>query len=342
MNMPQINGVEFMRRANEAEYRGGFILLSGEDSSMIEAASNFAAAQNLSILGPIPKPLTIDLLKNILDRLETKKPATTRSDSVSAIEEEELKHGIRSQISSELRILYQPKIEVETGSIIGVEALPVWNHSERGVLGPETFYPLAEQFAMLDELSRKIYKMVGLQIVEWKDKGISLKVSINLSVSLFQDSKFSEYMISSCREYGADPSQIVLQVSAKDIQQEPGDLIEVLMQLRLNQFSTSIDSFSVGNLSVSQLIAFPATELKIDQAFKVGAVDSKVSRATLEASVAQAKDLNLVVVAEGAEQAADWDLGLELGVDYIQGPCCSKPLPNAELLEFLKNWTGRS
>jgi EAL domain-containing protein (putative c-di-GMP-specific phosphodiesterase class I)/AmiR/NasT family two-component response regulator len=337
INMPEMNGIEFMRRSNEANYLGGFILLSGEDSRMLETAYSFASSQNLNILGAIPKPLDRDGLEEILNRFGSLKKTSHTSIAESVIDIEELRRGIRSQDADELSIFYQPRIEVATGKIVSVEALPRWNHAERGLLEPSAFMPLAEQMGLMNELSRKVYKTVVLQIAEWQKKNISLNAAVKLSVNSFEDPEFVDHIIAFCKVCDVDSSQVILEISENDVIQKAAELVEVLMRLRLNRFGVSIDNFGIGYSSTSQLKVLPASELRVLRAFESGAVDNAGARATLAASVALANNLNLEVVAEGAEEKADWDMGEELGVDYIQGGYCSKPLTNSELLEFLQN-----
>tara|TARA_B110000305_G_scaffold88799_1_gene100067 strand:+ start:74 stop:1288 length:1215 start_codon:yes stop_codon:yes gene_type:complete len=340
MNMPEMDGIEFMRRANEAKYSGGFILLSGEDVRLLEIAYSYAKTQNLNILGAIPKPLNPKVLEGMLNSLAAPKERTQFSTAEIAIDEDELRRGIRNQNSDKLLVLYQPKIEVSTGNIIGVEALARWNHGARGILAPVTFLPLAEQAGLMEELTRKIYEKVVSQMNEWHKSGINLIASINFPASSFEDPKLIEYLIAVCKESDVSSSQIVLEISEAEAMRKSAFLVEVLMRLRLKRFDISIDKFGSENMSISALKDMPVTELKVDKAFVSGAVDNSGGRATLEASVALAKNLNMKVVAVGVEEKEHWNLVVELGVDYVQGYFLSKPLSGNEITELARNWTG--
>ena len=110
--------------------------------------------------------------------------------------------------------------------------------------------------------------------------------------------------------------------------------------MRLNRFGLSIDDFGTGNSSLAQLKNIPFTELKVDRAFVTGAATNESALAILEASISLARKLEMVVVAEGVETRQDWDLVADLGVDFVQGFYCARPMSNSDLMTFMDNWTG--
>jgi EAL domain-containing protein (putative c-di-GMP-specific phosphodiesterase class I) len=336
LNMPEMDGIEFMRHASGKDFTGGMILLSGEDERMLETAKDLAKAHKLNILGVIPKPLKPDTIK---DLLESFKPAgQTKAWSPQApISEEELKVGIETE---ELQLVYQPKVSIKTGEVVGVETLARWDHKERGILGPGTFIPLAEKCGLIDDLTYSIYKKAMRQVGEWLANGIDLKTSVNFSVNSFSLPEFPDFLIETAQDEGVDLSKVVLELTETQVMKNALDSLEVLMRLRMKKFGLSIDDFGTGNSSMEQLKRIPFTELKIDRAFVYGAVNDTGARAILESSVTLAKSLKMETVAEGAENREDWDLVESLGVDIVQGYYCAKPMPNEELLEFMENWTG--
>ena len=336
LNMPEMDGVELLRHISEKNYSGGIILLSGEDERMLDTAKDLAKARNLNVLGAIPKPLKPDAIKGLL---ESFKPAGQNKSWTPqpSITEEELKVGMESE---ELQLVYQPKINIQSGEVTGVETLARWKHRERGVLGPGAFIPLAEKCGLIDELTFSIYKKAVRQVGEWLANGIDLKTSVNISVNTFTLPAFADFLVNTARDEGVNPEKIVLEVTESQIMKNAMDCLEVLMSLRMKKFGLSIDDFGTGHSSMEQLNRIPFTELKVERAFVFGAVNNNSARAILESSVLLAKNLKMEIVAEGAENKEDWDLVEQLECDYVQGFYCAKPMPNEELMRFIESWTG--
>lgn len=341
LNMPEMDGVAFMRHAADGDFKGGMILLSGEDERMLQTAYQLASAQNLHVLGAIPKPLKPDLLEELLGKYEPKTAAEKRRFVPQAeISEEELQHAIDNPESDELLLVYQPKVHILSGEITGVETLARWKHSERGVLGPGAFIPLAERTDKIDALTNQIYRKAVQQTSDWMLDGIVLRTSVNFSINSFSDPGFSDFIISTTEEVGVNPAQLILEVTETQVMKNAVDCLEIMMRMRLKKFGLSIDDFGTGNSSMTQLKSIPFTELKIDREFVYGAANNAGARAILEASVALAKNLQMEIVCEGAETREDWDLVEQLGCHYVQGFYCARPMPNEELLEFMAAWNG--
>ena len=341
LNMPEMDGVEFMRHINNTEFDGSMILLSGEDERMLETAFVLAEAHNLKVLGAISKPLKPDLLKELLNKSQSNDQVEKRHfEPEKPISEEELRAGITGYDYNELYLVYQPKISIPTGEIIGVETLARWKHPERGILGPGAFIPLAEKTGMIVELTYQIYRQTLQQSSDWLLEGIDTKNSVNISIASFADPGFCDFIINTTKEAGVDPSQIILEVTETQVMTKVTDCIENMLRMRLKKFGLSIDDFGTGNSSLGKLKNIPFTEVKIDKAFVTGAAKNAGARAILETSIDLGKKLKMDIIAEGAETREDWDLVEELGCDYVQGFYCARPMPNEEFMQFLENWNG--
>jgi len=337
LNMPEMDGIAFMRHAADKGVSAGMILLSGEDERMLETARDLAAAHNLNILGVIPKPLKPDALSSLLNAFQ---PATAVKQSSwfqEGISETELIDGMDSD---QLLLVYQPKVSIATGAVTGVETLARWLHPDRGLLGPGAFIPLAEETGHIDELTYAIYKKAMQQAGDWLAQGITMKVSVNISVNSFTLPDFTDFLIETAQNEGMDLANVVLEVTETQVMDNALGILETLMRLRMKRFALSIDDFGTGNASMEQLKRIPFSELKIDRAFVYGAAQNAGAKAILESSVTLAKSLKMDIVAEGAENREDWDLLESLGVDTVQGFYCAKPMKNEDFLAFLDTWTG--
>jgi EAL domain-containing protein (putative c-di-GMP-specific phosphodiesterase class I) len=337
LNMPEMDGIAFMRHAADRNVSAGMILLSGEDERMLETARDLAAAHKLHILGVISKPLKPDALSNLLNTFQPTAVVEKQGWHQEEIPETELLDGINSD---QLHLVYQPKVNISTGEVTGVETLARWMHPEKGLLGPGAFIPLAEETGHIDQLTCAIYRKAMHQAGDWLAQGITMKISVNISVNSFTAPGFTDFLIETAQNEGMDLSNVVLEVTETQVMDNALGILETLMRLRMKRFALSIDDFGTGNASMEQLKRIPFSELKIDRAFVFGAAKNAGARAILESSVTLAKSLKMDIVAEGAEGREDWDLLESLGVDTVQGFYCAKPMNNADLMNFLEDWTG--
>jgi EAL domain-containing protein (putative c-di-GMP-specific phosphodiesterase class I) len=335
LNMPEMNGVELLRHLSEENYCGGIILLSGEDERILEIANDLAKARNLNVLGYISKPFKRESLELLLSQYSPQNLKIS-APLLDEISEEELRAGING---NELLVAFQPKTIIATGQVIGVEALARWNHSERGLLPPYTFIPLAERCQLIDELTYTIYRKTLSQVRTWLEKDITLKVSINISVNSFTTDGFVDFLIKTAEEYNVDPGLIIFEITESQLMKNTLDCLEMLVQLRMKNFGLSIDDFGTGHSNMAQLKKIPFTELKIDQSFVGSACEDPTARTILESSVDLAKKLKIYIVAEGVETEEELALVEELGCDQMQGFLIAKPMFANEFEKFIQSWT---
>ena len=337
LNMPEMDGVELLRHIAGSNYSGGIILLSGEDQRILETAYELARSHNLNVIGTIHKPLQPALLKELLEAsyssIRKSRPDTPRY-TVTA---DELRSGINGR---ELQLFYQPKVDVRTGNVSGLEALARWEHPERGILGPDTFIPVAEKAGLIDDLTRAVCRKAVGHAGHWLANGFDMQISINAPVNSFLNINFSEFLIAEARSENIDPSRLTLEVTESQVMSDATGCLEKMMQVRLKKIGLSIDDFGTGNSTMVQLKRIPFTELKIDRTFVCGVKENSSSRAILESSVSLGKKLNMSTVAEGVETRDDWDQVEYLNCDFVQGFYISKPMPEGDVMRFVKNWSG--
>lgn len=340
LNMPEMNGVEFIRHASKTGFDGGIILLSGENKRMLETAYGVAKTHDANILGAMAKPINPDELRETMNRLQ---PNTDNKRSFipqEPISETQLRDGIEGSENDSVLLVYQPKIDVRSGKIVGVETLARWWNKERGILGPGAFIPLAEEKNLIDDLTNTIYRKAVQQTAAWQKDKIDLRTAINFSVNSFSRQEFCDFLVSTVQESQIDPGSLLLEITETQAMSIAVNCLESIIGMRLNRFGLSIDDFGTGNSSLAQLKNIPFTELKVDRAFVTGASSNESALAILEASISLARKLEMVVVAEGVETREDWDLVEDLGVDYVQGFYCARPMSNDDLMTFMQDWTG--
>ena len=236
-----------------------------------------------------------------------------------------------------LLIHYQPKISFSLGKIVGVEALVRWPHPVHGLIPPEDFIPLAERTGLIGPLTRWVLDRTVRQCRDWEQDGLSMNVAVNLSTHTLYDPKLLSIVTNLLHLYEIAPSKLTLEITESMLMEEPERAQVVLAELRSLGVSIAIDDFGTGYSSLAYLKRLRIDEVKIDKAFVRGlGIDADPADAAIvQAVVAMARPLQCEVVAEGVESEEAWSFLQELGCDLAQGYYCSRPLPAAELEQWV-------
>jgi diguanylate cyclase (GGDEF)-like protein len=228
----------------------------------------------------------------------------------------------------EIVLCYQPKADVGTGQITGVEALMRWQHPELGLVPPSEFIPIAEEMHILDELGRWAIGEACRQARKWQETGLPpIIVSVNVSSQQLSRSDFLQTLRSALDESGLDPGFLLLEFTEAELMRDPDATVRILQQVAEMNLSISVDNFGTGYSALSYLKQFPVDELKIDRSFVQSLPDDVDTAAIVAAIVAMAHSLGLSVVAEGVENDEQLKNLRTLGCDEYQGYLFSEPLP---------------
>ncbi len=334
LNMPDMDGVEFIRHLARQDYTGAIILTSGEDLRILKTVEKLAIEHDLHVLGVLEKPITPAKLGELLDSLDQIRAEGTMlmTDFFTVAE---LENAIKSD---QLDTFFQPKVEIKSGKVVGVEALVRWHHPQLGLIKPNSFISMAEDNGLIGDLTDVVCRKALEYAAQLKTHGHDLNVAINISVDALTNLEWPDKTSDLVRQSGLDASDISFEITESRLMDHLSVALDILSRLSLKRFKLSIDDFGTGYSSLEQLQRIPFTEFKIDRAFVHGAAREASARAILESSVLLAKKLDMVVVAEGVENQEDWDLVSEVGCDLVQGYFISRPLPFKQLLSWLDNW----
>ncbi|TAN72785.1 MAG: EAL domain-containing protein [Gallionella sp.] len=337
LNMPEMDGVEFVRHLVERRYSGSLILISGEDERMLQAAEKLVRAHKIRVLGHLHKPVAPEGLKALLEKWA--QPPQSKPQAANKI------YGadeVRAAIANgELINHYQPKVKVATSRVVGVETLVRWQHPRDGMVFPAQFIGVAEAHGLIDGLTRVVLTGALAQAKLWQEMGLVLQMAINVSMDNLASLDFADFVAVQAAAAGVPPQRVMLEVTESRLMQDPRAPLEILTRLRLKRFRLSIDDFGTGHSSLAQLRDIPFDELKIDQSFVHGAWDNGTVRAMFNASLGLAGQLNMEVVAEGVENQDDWDFLRKTKCDIAQGYFIAKPMHAASLPGWITGWQGR-
>jgi EAL domain-containing protein (putative c-di-GMP-specific phosphodiesterase class I) len=331
LQMPEMDGVELLRKIAALGFQGGVILFSGQDLRIIKAVENLAGEYDLMILGVLQKPFKTDDLLRLVEQYETKLLAALDGDNQKLqLKASDLSEAIECR---QIMPWFQPKINMETGAIESVEALARWQHPEHGLIVPDHFISLAEKTGLIEDLTELIFKSAIKVGSIWSSK---MDVAINLSADMLSDVDFPERIMEWVAESRIQPAWIILEITESKLIENFAVSLDILSRLCLKGFRLSIDDFGTGYSSMKQLLDIPFSELKVDRAFVNEAWRKPEARAIFESSVDMAKKLNLKVVAEGVETKQDWDLAKQLGCHLAQGYFIARPMPLVKLPTWIR------
>jgi len=237
----------------------------------------------------------------------------------------------------ELDLYYQPKLAIESASVVAAEALVRWHHPQRGFVPPGQFIPFAESTGYIRAISKWVLERAIRQAGEWRRAGHRLQISINLSTKDLLNRELPEMLSATLARHAVPAAAICLEITESGFMEDPDHVLKVLNRLSSLGVSLSIDDYGTGYSSLTYLMRLPVNELKIDRSF-IGKLGSDQDLQTIvRSTVDLGHRLGLKVVAEGVEDPESLDILAELGCDSIQGYLISPPLPARDFEIWLRD-----
>jgi diguanylate cyclase (GGDEF)-like protein len=250
----------------------------------------------------------------------------------------ELENDLRRAFEAgEFQIYYQPKLDLSSGVIIGVEALLRWHHATRGWIAPDVFIPLAEETGLILALGDWVIRETCKQLNAWANEGLGhLTIAVNVSVQQFAREDFVDSVLRTLWQFGIKPQQFELEITESLLMRNIDDTTENMKRFSAAGLRLSIDDFGTGYSSLGYLRQFPVDALKIDRSFVKDLHTSSDDAAICAAIIAMARELKLKVVAEGVENVEQLEFLRKHRCDQVQGYLISAPIPVADLQKLLR------
>jgi EAL domain-containing protein (putative c-di-GMP-specific phosphodiesterase class I)/CheY-like chemotaxis protein len=335
LDMPNMDGMEFIRHVGELASGTSLIIASAMERDLLSAVETMAAAYGVSFLGTIEKPVTPAKLENLLENHKQAKRAPHKASGRELnFSPGEIEAALKA---GEFEPFFQPKVEIRTGAVVGAEALARWRQPIDGIVAPYAFVGAIEQDQLyIGKLTQCMLQKGAETCRAAREAGHEIKVSVNVSLTSLVDVTFADQLTAIVKAAGVDPRWMVVEITESAATTDFGTALENLARLRIRGFGLSIDDYGTGYSSLSQLMRIPFTELKVDQSFVVNARKREFARVILESSLQMAKRLSLTAVAEGVETEDDWNLLAELGCDVAQGYFLAMPMDAQAFVRWLK------
>ncbi|MCB1609296.1 MAG: EAL domain-containing protein, partial [Xanthomonadales bacterium] len=247
-----------------------------------------------------------------------------------------LANDLRSALSrKELVLYYQPKLDLQRNQVIHAEALVRWIHPTRGFVPPDAFIALAEQTGRIRELTRWVLMTAIAQVRGWHQMGHRVGVAVNLSAHDLMDDGLPDYVQDLLHKFSVNPRELVLEVTESAVMRDAVYGMEMLHRLRALGIGLAIDDYGTGYSSLSYLKQLPVDEIKIDKSFVMN-LDRDIDDAVIvRSTIDLGHNMGLQVVAEGVEDASSLERLRGFGCDLAQGYFISRPLPEAQMIEWL-------
>jgi diguanylate cyclase (GGDEF)-like protein len=244
----------------------------------------------------------------------------------------ELMEDLRDAIQrGEIVLYYQPKVDLSSGTVMGVEALARWRHPRRGILEPAKFLGLVETGGLMGPFTLAVLDRALIQQAQWVREGYDLGVAVNLSAANLRDEDLPGKVASLMSQRGVRPSRLTLEITEDSFIADPVQAMRVLNELGALGVEISIDDYGTGFSSLSYLLRLPVSELKLDRTFLTGVLQDERAVSVIRSTVDLAHSLGLRVVAEGVEDLDSLSLITGLGCDVAQGYLLGRPVPAEDL-----------
>jgi EAL domain-containing protein (putative c-di-GMP-specific phosphodiesterase class I)/DNA-binding NarL/FixJ family response regulator len=336
LEMPGMDGMEFVRHLGETGVRVSIILASALERKLLASIATMSEAYGINLLGVVEKPITPGKLEALITL--HKPPQAQRGRSKTAgptFTLEEIAAGLKN---NEFEPFFQPKVELATGRVKGAEALARWRHSQHGIIAPYAFIEPLEDNDLIDELAWVMLRKAAAFCSTWRSAGLEATVSVNLSLKSLTDIRLADRVTELVLSENLEPRHMVLELTESAATTDLGKALENLARLRIKGFGLSIDDYGTGYSSMQQLTRIAFTELKIDQSFVTNAAKQESAKVILESSLDMARKLNITAVAEGVETQADWNLLRQLGCGLAQGYFIARPMEAGAYLKWVRGW----
>lgn len=339
LQMPGLDGIELIQKIGEEGYDGRILLVSGEDPRVIRSAQRLVESMRMSLIGAMPKPIKLEALGTLLSAVS----AAQRPVQLHAkMPREQIQSGLET---SQFVNFYQPKVNVDTGAVVGWEALIRWEHPVHGLLSPARFLPEMEAAGLGNELLMHVLtgptgalNLLREQLSLGDKKFI---VAVNLADSNLLDPRLPEKLLELMQEFGVSPKNLMLEVSEERSTADRTISNTTLSRLALKGFPLSLDDFGAGDTTMSDLSDIAITELKFDRSFVQNVDQDSAQRLSLRSCISMADTLGLNTVAEGVETLEEWNTVKSIGCRVVQGFLVGKPMPVACLAHWYKDWDAR-
>lgn len=334
LDLGGVDGLELLRAIAVQGAPVRIIVIGDQPGAVLFSVETLAQAQGLDILGTVAKPVTGAKFKALLDDYQP--PASPHAPRVDPkFGFADVGVGLQKR---QFEPFFQPKIELATGQVKGLEAFARWRHPEHGLLGPGAFIDALEQNGRVDFLDWTMIELSVERCRRYHHAGIPISIALNIAPQTLAHPNFIRQVTSVMKRHGVLPDYLTFEMTESSILDFDADFIERLVRLRMLGFGLAIDDYGTGHSNLQLLARIPFSELKIDRAFVDGASKKRPLGTVLKSCLGLAHSLDRMSVAVGVETRQDWDFLQGLGCTYAQGYHIANPMAADDFPGWLEDW----
>jgi EAL domain-containing protein (putative c-di-GMP-specific phosphodiesterase class I)/DNA-binding SARP family transcriptional activator/FixJ family two-component response regulator len=338
LEMPGMDGVDFIRHVAERGFASAVIISSAMESRVIHAVEALAEAYGLQLLGAIEKPLSARRLGELLASHHRDPALRTGDEQGSAVTAADITDALRD---GRMLARFRPLVDLATASVSGAGAIPGWQDPVKGWIGTPALMPVLEAEGLVGRFAEHMLDLACAHARAFARAGLHIDVGVRLPGGSYGDPGVADRFADIARERGADPRRIVFGIGERALKRDaPG--LAALTRLRLKGFGVSLEDFGSAHSSAEQLAPLPLTAIKIAGSVVSGAAGDARRIAALEQALDLARGLGLVVAAAGCDSAADFGLLLQLGCRHAEGAFIADAMAGEELAEWAERWSPPS
>jgi EAL domain-containing protein (putative c-di-GMP-specific phosphodiesterase class I) len=332
LQMNGMDGLEFLQQASHSNLVGAIIISSSMSSDLRCSVQKIVSLLGLQLLGDAGKPLRPETLAPLLEKYSasTYKPLS-RAPELDLPDSQEVVQALHDH---QIKAYYQPKINLHTGEIYGVEVLARWLHPIKGVLSPAIFMPTLERCGLMDKLLfDQLNQALALQ-KQVREKSIALNFAFNLQTSQLAGGQLTQRVKSILDQFDLPGSGLTFELTEGGLLEASAASLETLVRLRMMGCQLSIDDFGAGYSSMQRLCQLPFNEIKLDTEF-VRTLQEQRCQTIISSILTLGDSLGMSGVVEGIETLEQRDKLLAMGCSRGQGFFYARPMSGADLLSWL-------
>jgi DNA-binding SARP family transcriptional activator/EAL domain-containing protein (putative c-di-GMP-specific phosphodiesterase class I) len=333
LDMPGMDGVEFIRHVAERKLASAVIIASGLDATVVHAVEALTEASGLELLGAVEKPLTSRRLAALLDSYRPD-PALQGGEGRAHVTAADVAEALDD---GRIVVRFRPTVDLSSGSASGAAVLPGWDDKAHGWIGPPTVLGVLDTEALVSRFTDHALGLACGHLQTFASAGLGVPVSVRVPGRCLGEIGLADRFAEIVRERGADPSQVVCAIGERELRPDPATLA-ALTRLRLKGFGLCVEQFVAAHASAEQLGRVPLTAIKVAPRLVSGAGLEPGRMPALEETLERARGLGLTVMAAGCDSAADFELLLRLGCGQAEGAFISEPISGDELPAWAARW----
>ena len=334
VDMPGMDGVEFIRHVSRRGLASAVVIASGLERDVLEAVEAVSRGYGVQVLGVVQKPLTARRLEELLASYV--RPPPNRDGAGGRVEADDVVAALEG---GRIVVHFQPIVDLATGQVGGAEALPRWHDPDRGWIAPQLFLPVLESASTSVQFTDYLLERVCRGLDEFARAGLAIAVSVRIPGPSLGDVLLPDRIGELVHERNVDPRRIACVVGEHSLRTDSPATLDLLVRLRVKGVGLQLDEFGTGNTRDEQLARLPLTGVRLaSSVLSRAALDARKASA-LEEALALARRLGLPAVALGCDSREDFELLLQTGCSHAQGSFIAEALPGTEFVDLAASWS---